>query len=302
MNDPGREERAELTASLRVLLADLIDYAGLFPPAALAMPAAVENYARYVTGSDKWALGRFVLPASRLTEFEREWRRVNGASCRLSVLLADERDLDAVLAFGALYRGDIIVDCVEKKCASPAAVASYAKALPRDMIGFAELSLDDNDLDHLLAATAEAGLRAKIRTGGVQADLFPPAASIARFLAMCASRRVAFKATAGLHHPVRCFRPLTYEPDSPQGTMHGFLNLFVAATLAWWGSGAPDLEAVLKEESASAFAFSEDAIRWRDRILTIVDIVTVRREFAISFGSCSFEEPLGDLRALGLLP
>ena len=55
--------------ALAVLLDGLIDYAGLFPPAALSMPAAVAAYARYVIGTDRAMLGRFVVPAARLADF-----------------------------------------------------------------------------------------------------------------------------------------------------------------------------------------------------------------------------------------
>ncbi len=50
--------------ALRPLLSGLIDYAGLFPPAAVSMADAVANYAAYRTSADAWALGRFVLPVT----------------------------------------------------------------------------------------------------------------------------------------------------------------------------------------------------------------------------------------------
>ena len=57
--------------SLRILLSDAIDYAGLFPPASLDMPAAAENFARYLNCEFRWMLGRFVVPAERLAELEK---------------------------------------------------------------------------------------------------------------------------------------------------------------------------------------------------------------------------------------
>ena len=62
---------------LRILLRGLIDYAGLFPPASLDMADAVRNYAAYREGEHAWALGRFVVPAARLEEFERVARRAD---------------------------------------------------------------------------------------------------------------------------------------------------------------------------------------------------------------------------------
>jgi hypothetical protein len=56
--------------SMRALLSRLIDYAGLFPPAKLDMATTISNYARYREGDDAWMLGRLIVPASRLDEFE----------------------------------------------------------------------------------------------------------------------------------------------------------------------------------------------------------------------------------------
>ncbi|HEX7807360.1 MAG TPA: hypothetical protein VF608_01500, partial [Thermoanaerobaculia bacterium] len=103
---------------------------------------------------------------------------------------------------------------------------------------------------------------------------------------------VAFKATAGLHHPLRCVRPLTYEPNAPTGLMHGFVNVFLAAAMI------EDAEAILEERDASAFAFDDDGASWRDRRVSTEALEKLRSHCAISFGSCSFEEPIDDLRAL----
>src|SRR5882724_13281871 len=52
------------------LLAGLVDYAGLFPPASQDMRPALESYASYLNGPDRRALGRFIVPFSRLKELE----------------------------------------------------------------------------------------------------------------------------------------------------------------------------------------------------------------------------------------
>jgi hypothetical protein len=143
---------------------------------------------------------------------------------------------------------------------------------------------------------------AKIRTGGLTPEAIPTAGEMAAFLHQAAADRLPFKATAGLHHPIRSERRLTYAPDSPRAVMHGFLNVFAAAALAWHGAEAPVLEALLEERDASELRFAEDGLRWRDRTLTTGQIAAARREFAHSFGSCSFEEPVSELRELRLLP
>jgi hypothetical protein len=241
------------TKSLRVLLEHLIDYAGLFPPAALTMQDAVRNYARYRDGEYAWALGKFIVPQARAKEVPSE--------IPLSVLGVDEVKATTEEEIGAFPPG-AFVEIADVK---------------------------------LLDAIARRGLRAKIRTGGITADAFPAIENIAEFLRTCKEKGVAFKATAGLHHPLRCVKPLTYEPNAPVGTMHGFLNVFLAAAFL------DDAEDVLAETDASAFAFDDEGASWRGRRVSTEDLATMRRDFATSFGSCSFEEPIGDLRELGWL-
>jgi hypothetical protein len=239
-----------MTKSVRVLLDHLIDYAGLFPPAALSMQDSVRNYARYRDGEYAWALGRFVVPKERVPEVPGEFP--------LTVLGVDEvktTDLDAVQE-GAFVE---IMDLA------------------------------------LLPELKKRGLRAKIRTGGITADAFPSAGRVAEFIRACKDAGVAFKATAGLHHPLRCVKPLTYEANAATGTMHGFLNVFIAAALV------DHAEEILREDDPRAFAFGDDALAWRAHEVGVDAIAAMRRDFAISFGSCSFEEPIADLKELGWL-
>jgi hypothetical protein len=147
----------------------------------------------------------------------------------------------------------------------------------------------------LLPELKKRGLRAKIRTGGLTADAFPSTTAVAQFIRACHDAGVAFKATAGLHHPLRCVKPLTYEINSPAGTMHGFLNVFLAAAMV---DHADD---ILLEEDPRAFTFDDDGVSWRGHRVSTDELATMRRERAISFGSCSFEEPIEDLKVLGWL-
>jgi hypothetical protein len=147
-----------------------------------------------------------------------------------------------------------------------------------------------------VAAIAGACGRAKARTGGVTPDAFPEPATLLRFLRAVTAARVPFKLTAGLHHPLRAEYRLTYAPDSPRGTMYGFLNVFLTA--AFLRAGLPDAEAVklLGERSAGAFRFMPDAIEWRGHRVDRATIAATRTEGIGGFGSCSFTEPVGELR------
>jgi hypothetical protein len=246
--------------ALRALLELLIDFAGTFPPAALPCAEACADFAQYRQSERAWMLRWLVVSASDL---ERVPTAFDGA---LSVL----SDADQPRAAA-----------IESKRVVGAARPVYCEA------PVAELD-----------AVKHAGCFAKVRTGGVTPDAIPSTEDVAVFIRACASRRLAFKATAGLHHPVRAENALTYAPDAPRAVMHGFLNVFMAACFAWHGD--PDIEPILAEMDPTAFRF-DDRAWWRDRSMDAEQVREARANFAHAFGSCSFEEPVRDLEALGLL-
>ena len=174
------------------------------------------------------------------------------------------------------------------------------EAIPSGIAPYFEISPQEDPVP-FLEVLAAAGGRAKLRTGGVTADLIPGADEVARFLEACARAGVPFKATAGLHHPFRSRRRLTYAPDSPEAVMHGFLNVFLAAALAAEGVPAGELADLLREEDPAAFRFGAEGAAWRGRSIARARLEAVRRELAVGFGSCSFEEPRQDLAEAKLL-
>jgi hypothetical protein len=145
---------------------------------------------------------------------------------------------------------------------------------------------------------AMVGARAKVRTGGITPEAFPPAGAIIDFIAACRREAVPFKATAGLHHPMRGEYRFTYEKGSQTGMMYGFLNVFIAAALLYASESKDTALAALEERDASAFIFADDAIQWRGKRIGAEQILASRSEFAISFGSCSFREPVEELAHL----
>jgi hypothetical protein len=290
--------------TLRVLLEGLVDYAGLFPPAALSMSDAVANYAAYLDSADAWALGRFVVTAERLDELASEAARYAGADVapwRVSALIGERPadDAERIRAYNAVHVGALVVDTVEVRVSTPDAIAEAARALTGFTM-FVELPLAENP-DALVRGVKLVGARAKVRTGGVTADVFPPAAKLARFIACCARHELPFKATAGLHHPLRGEHRLTYESDAPSGVMFGFLNVFLAAAFARCGASEQVLEAVLEEREPAAFRFADDGVQWRDQRVSIAQLTASRERLALAFGSCSFREPIDDLHQLALL-
>lgn len=295
--------------SLHTLLAGAIDYAGLFPPAKLDMDSAVRNYAAYRNGEHVWALGRFIVPAGRLSEFGQALDGLAKPArepWRVSALVGPDTkdDIVSITRFNKDTAGhrdtSVLVDTVEARATTVDEIEHLRNSIPRLFMTYVEIPVD-TDPGHLIESIRSASIRAKVRTGGVTTDSFPSGANLARFISTCAAKKVAFKATAGLHHPLRARYRLTYEPDGPQGTMFGFLNLFVAAAVASGGADLSEINKVLDEQSASAFRFGESDIFWDHVSIDLGCITSLRKELSVSFGSCSFTEPIEGLTSLGLL-
>jgi hypothetical protein len=284
----------------------VVDYAGLFPPASLSMEAAVAEYARQRTGADSWMLGRFVLPAARLEEFDvaavetlpREGRH----SWALSALLGSdlEEDIERIERFNDAHRdarlGAVLVDTVELKAHSPRDVERAGEVLDRRFDTYIEIPFADDPAE-LFDAISHTRAKAKMRTGGVTPDAFPSSAQLARFIARSVAHGVAFKATAGLHHAWRAQYRLTYASDAPYGLMFGFLNVLLTTAAVRAGWSAEECLAVLEEQDPRAVQFDERGVRWRERLVPTA-VLECARESMLAFGSCSFREPIADLRSL----
>jgi hypothetical protein len=323
-----------VASSSRALLDGLIDYAGLFPPASLSMKTAVANYAEYLAGEHRWALGRFIVPLGRLEEFQHEQSAlfnpdstsssftgilegfakgyaIDKREClpwRLSVILGTEieSELDLVAQFNRKYSNKALIDVVELKAPSIDDVRRLRPLIPESITPYFEIPPNSRpELFHMLAAV---NARAKIRTGGVVETAFPSAEQVAQFIIHCAAENLPFKATAGLHHPLRCVKPLTYRSDAPTGMMHGFLNLFLAACAYREhreGANLSTLLVILLNDVPEKFRFQDKQatldVGQKTLHISTDTIRRVRQNFAISFGSCSFEEPIEDLRSFHLL-
>ena len=288
---------------LRTLLGEVVDYAGLFPPASLDMAAAVRNYASYKKSTDEWMLGNFIVPVSRLDEFlsAAQGSSLHRAPWHLSVLVGDLEKENAVIR-DFVSRNDpatFRISSLETKAASNAEIERIARYQFGEIVVYVEIPIQ-TDPRNLLSDLASAGMHAKVRTGGITPDMFPATADLARFIIACVKAGVPFKATAGLHHPIRSTYRLTYAPDSPSGMMFGFLNVFLAGAFARKGMDSNMLMEVLEEGRGDAFRFDDGGARWREHQLTMNDLTITRQVAVMSFGSCSFREPVDELTALGL--
>ncbi|MEZ6242202.1 MAG: hypothetical protein R3B57_04090 [Phycisphaerales bacterium] len=315
-----------MTQTMRTLTAGLIDYAGLFPPAKLEMSPTVENYARYLRSEHAEMLGRLICPVSRLEELSQKGAMLMPGTYatsgyremaddipawRISAIIDGELNacLDAIDLFCEKHSkeeaGLAVVDAIEMRVAAPQEIDDALDEIPEDISPAFEVPQEVvvmGDPRGFIAALAGNSSAAKIRCGGVKPEMIPPSLAIARFIHACARSDVPFKATAGLHHPVRAEFPLTYDAPEPRGVMHGFLNVFMGAALV--RTRRIDEETtvrVLDETDAEAFTFGEDSCAWRDLSVDLIGLSRVREAFALSYGSCSFEEPVGDLERLGLV-
>ncbi len=297
-------------ATLSVLLDGLIDYAGLFPPAKLDMQPMVDTYRRVMLDPRGWMVGRIIVPVNRLGEFEQAAASLlpdeeEADPWCLSVLTApcgDETlgsDLDAIDAFNARHAeasaGKAIIDVIELRGSDAASIDRALDLLPDAVFPFVEISVE-SDPRGLIAVLAGSEAAAKIRTGGVSPDLYPSPREIAEFIAATAAAGVPFKATAGLHRPLP-----NDNPDVP-ARQPGFLNVFLAAAVALRHElAAEDIERLLELTDIGGFKFGETEAKLGSYEITLEELEEARLSYAISFGSCSIDEPWEDLQALGLL-
>jgi hypothetical protein len=283
-----------VTPALRALLFGIVDYAGLFPPASLDVGSAVRNYKSYRESADAWMLGRFVVGIAKLPEVRSTIAGIRGKDDAWPVSVVAP---DAAAATSVLRGADDAnarIESVEVRAASVADITLISRAAPKTREVYVEVPLDAAT-PALLDAIADVKLRAKIRTGGVTADAFPPAMEVVSFIRACLDRNLPFKATAGLHHPMRGTYRLTYDGAAPSGEMYGYLNVFLAAAFMRQGLDDRAAAELLVEADPAAIVVEEQGIRWRDRVVDVDAIKALRARGATSFGSCSFREPVDEL-------
>jgi hypothetical protein len=278
------------------LLSGLIDYAGLYPPAGLDMQTAVRNYLAYRKEIHAALLGRFIVDWRRLSEL----REIAGgalADFPLSIIASSSEDVSNI---AQLRKDGFHIESIEVKPDGLDEIGLKTAWRPPETAIYFEVPMMPLDVE-VLTCIRMVNARVKIRTGGITAAAVPSSEAIAAMLTAMAGRDLDFKATAGLHHPIRSCHPFTYKPDSETGMVHGFLNLFLAATDVYFGGTGDRAQQILNEQDAEAFRMTADTIGWRSLQWSAEQVRTVRREFAISFGSCSFVEPIQGLESMGWL-
>ncbi len=322
-----------MDAALRTFLDGLIDYAGLFPPAALDLNRAITEYARHREGPDAWMLGRFVVSCGRLPEARtlavdhpakdgRPWRfaaLVGGGETEADVLgrLRSEGDiLAAVRGRGGVPR-PFVVEALESRLpgdvlssGKPERVRSFVvraletleDAVPSTIEFYVEGAPGDGDaaidraiVEGLAGVGGSAKVGVKLRCGGQDETSFPPVSRVANLLVHCKAANVPVKFTGGLHWPIR--RTLGDQ------AYHGFVNVLGAAVLVHAGAiDGADVAACVGETEPSAFSFHEGVFSWRARRASTQAVAKARKSMVAGFGSAFFDDPRKGLKALGWWP
>lgn len=328
-----------MLASLRTLLTEILDYAGLFPPASLALEPASRNYAAYRASPDRWMLARFICPAGRLADLSALMPLFEDEPLRLSVLggggeaseafLSGLRDdLAAIRAFSSRHGDRVAVENVETRL--PADVlhgdctGHMVQLLESMRAEFAE-----QGLSHLSVACEATIARDDVR--GV--DNFIGGISFFNTRLVLEKRggpadRIAFKLRCGGVRPeafptvalvaralARCgesgvplkFTAGLHHPfprfDTTVGArMYGFIPIYLAAILANMYSLTDDaVAAVISCDDPGAFEITDSYMRFGDHAVPNEEIQSLRASHVLTFGSCSFDEPREDLRAAKLM-
>ena len=298
---------------MHVLMDGSLDYAGLFPPAKLDMAPTVQNYAAYLDSAERWMLSRLIVPVARLEEFEGHAETLlpvssdpaSDACWLISALTAPagdegfERDIEKIEAFNEKHAkpgaGAALIDTIECKASSASDIDQALDLVPESVFPYFELD-HCTDIRGMAAAIAGMDSGAKIRSGGITPELHPTPEELARFILACAGAEIPFKATAGLHHPLR------HHSEHVGCDQFGFLNVFIGACLAWRHDvDQATLESILEARSIDEFTIQDSALGYGDQMLNMDQVAEARERFCHGFGSCSFEEPWDDLVELKLL-
>lgn len=272
---------------MTTLFDGLFDDAALFPPGDAPMAAAVPAH-RELRSHLGGLVGPFVVPGARIDEL---LGCLGDADAFEVSLIAAAGDLPTAAARIAadprLMLSAVEVPVVDDGAAAAKAVQLLDAVLPAGVSAAIEVPRT-GARDAVLDVLAGTKVRAKLRTGGLHADLFPSPRELAGTLHACVARGVAAKCTAGLHHAVRHTDPATGFDH------HGFLNVLLAVGALTAGATPAVAATWLAETDSGTVATA--VLTWPG------DRAQRARASFTSFGTCSVREPVDDLVALGLLP
>ncbi|MDS1270973.1 hypothetical protein RIF23_11755 [Lipingzhangella sp. LS1_29] len=273
-----------------VLLAGLVDDAGLFPPTQLPLAQAVERHRRDQQRNHPMHTHRFLCPSSR-------WDDLRGLLTerdRFDVgVILDDDQAGSLAAVPEPAAGDPLRVAHLEMRVEPADVGRAARYLRGTGSGhrhpvFLELHRTRGWQRSVAQLHGAHPLGLKIRCGGPRAELFPTPEELTEFIELAVANQVPMKATAGLHHAVRHTDPTT------GFTHYGYLNLVGACAAAVAGAERDTVLAILTETDPPSLVAR----------LHSTDPHTARRSRAIlrSYGSCDTAQPIHEAAELALGP
>ena len=290
--DLGRAGAEAMTTSAFPAFAKgLCDDAAIFPPGLAPLAEAVPAHVRHVNSPYAELVGPLVVSAAALEELAGLVPVDGEDRLDLTVTVPDGPSAvpDVLTTVAAL---PVELRALEVPVPAPLGAAELVEALEKADIDdavevFVEIPRDERRPE-IIAALPGTRYKAKFRTGGVKAELYPDEAELAAAIKAVVDARVPYKATAGLHHAIRNTDPQTgFE-------QHGFLNLLLATEAALNGAEEAELIRRLADRDGAAIA---------ERVAALdPDQVTAVRAAFRSFGTCSISDPLTELVELGLLP
>lgn len=273
-----------------ILFRRLFDNAATFPPGNAAMPDAVESHLGWLSTAAGDFVGPFVCASPRWAEFVEALAAAAASGVSVSVTVpsgvaAVEAAVAAATDEPRATLVSVEVPVPDQACLADA-VELLDAVLPDDVTGFVELpwSAVDHAACSLLAASRH---HLKIRTGGASVESFPAEEVLATMIGRTVEHRVPFKLTGGLHNALR-------HRDAISGfEHHGFLNVIAATASAMDDEDVSTVQVLLATRDA-------DQVTDLMRRLPTETARKVRGQF-VSFGTCSIDEPLQDIKNLGLL-
>ncbi len=282
--------------------AGFIDYAGVFPPAALSVADAVDGYRAARSSDAAWVAGRFLIRASQLEELASvatSTFRSGEAPWELSVV-CDLEPADAASRatdFHSEMEPAMEVAAMEAPIRDPNDIDRLFTTLTSvhtEVVPYLEVTRSER-IPPQIAAIREAVDTTrrpggtKLRCGGITPDLFPTPTEVAQFIHAAVDAQLPFKATAGLHQPIR-------HEDSELGVLrHGFMNILMATAAAADGADMDMLESIIADTDEDAFSVSPAFARWRDLTIPGSTMRRIRQKRFVAYGSCDFDEPVDAL-------
>jgi hypothetical protein len=326
-----------MKASFKAFMREIIDYAGLFPPAELSLDTSLHKYNKYRTSDDAWMLSRYIIPAGRLAELSPYGETLfgEGESFGFSILgkrtetVSDYREHlqdigEALEQFHENHGDRVQTDVLEIKLPREAVFANDTdlladiyeetahhfgdvKKFPDDI--FFEGIFDKNWEKEIavILESMNAYNNNPSAKNGIKAGFKLRCGGVEASM-VPSTEQVAFtlnkvrEQNLALKCTAGLHHPIRHYDDSVNTKMHGFFNVFGGAMLGYaYDFSDEEMQGVIKEEDSDQFSFTDTGFRWKEYEVSTKDIEELRKVALISFGSCSFDEPREALQQLGLL-